>query len=936
MLRVVRRQADKLKRFNTTALLCVLCVVLSGCTTLHVAVPIEHVLHIDAQTGPPDKRMIPVETENGLVYRYMLDGLEGSPTVAIKNGDASVGNWVYPRHGRAVVEYRPATEDLLQLPGSWHLFSYEPGEAIDTKAVHLAGSFNGWSTHALPMFDRGDGVYLALVKLSEGVHWYKFVADGETWINDPASDTEFERPDGNYGMNSAVLVGVDARGLPEPKPDHIEASAVIHDPSDVPDVAAASESLLRLSIRVQAGDVQHVSVLVASVADFAQALRADGSADIAGIRWDRYALQPSGGHVGLERYGALIQVSGRPAWYVFALTDGDVTLYQSADGLTDSLDEAKRSAYRCDMQPGFVTPDWAKDAVWYQVFPERFRNGEVSNDPPDMQRWQADWWATLPGEVEGEENYYLGHGNVWRRRFGGDIQGVQEALPYLRELGVNTLYFNPVFEARSMHKYDTSDFRHIDDNFTVKGDPAELASETDDPATWQWSAGDKVFLAFIQEAHRQGFKVILDGVFNHVGEKHYAFVDVLENGRDSVYADWFDIIDWGTGGEPGKPGGVQWRGWDHDNGQLPLLKKDVVHGLADGPRQHIFDITRRWMAPNGDASAGIDGWRLDVAPDIPHPFWIEWRRLVKEINPDAVISGEVWTWAQPWLEGDQFDAVMNYQFAIPAQDFFADTHTAISPTDFSTLLNQLVYAYPLQAALVMQNLIDSHDTDRLASMFVNPDRGYDTSNRLQDTGPDYSLDKPDEVQRKRMMQAIVCQMTFVGAPMIYYGTEAGMWGPDDPSNRMPMIWRDLLPYDNPDVTFDGDMFAWYQRVTALRRGLPALRRGFFRTLIADDETGVLAYARDLDNDHVYIVINRSAEPRKVGLTLAAGDRDAVLINWLDPAQAKVVPGAADDPAARPRLTALDGAGVVPVPDASITIHLEPYGSVVLSDRKQMP
>lgn len=921
MPRMVRPQADKLKRFNVLALLCVSCLMLSACRHHLDAKAAGHVLHIDG-SGPPRLRMIPVKTEHGLVYRHMVDGLSGSGRVLVKTGGDSFAIPIDPSHGQAVVEYRPDSSELLQLPGTWHLFSYRPGEEVDPKAVHLAGSFNGWSTHALPMFDRGDGVYVALLKLSEGVHWYKFVVNGDTWINDPASDREFERPDGNYGVNSAVLVGVDARGLPEPRPNHIEESAVIHDPGDVPDMAAASGSLLRLSIRVQAGDVERVSVLVAC-----------GSDD---LDWKRYTLQPSGGQVGFDRYGALIQAAGKPVRYLFELVDGDAVLYGSTVGLTDSLEAAQRSAYTCEMRPSFVTPDWAKDAVWYQVFPERFRNGEISNDPPDMQRWQADWWATLPGEVEGEENFFRGYGNVWRRRFGGDIQGIRDALPYLRELGVNTLYLNPVFEARSMHKYDTSDFRHIDDNFTLKYEPQDLAGETDDPATWRWSAGDKVFLEFIEEAHRQGFKVVLDGVFNHVGEWHYAFRDVLAHGRDSRYADWFDIIDWGTGGEPGKPGGIQWRGWDHDNGQLPLLKKDPVHGLAEGPRQHIFDITRRWMAPNGDTSKGIDGWRLDVAPDIPHPFWVRWRKLVKSINPDAMITGEVWTWAQPWLEGDQFDAVMNYQFAIPAQDFFADTKTAISPTDFSTLLNQLVYAYPLQAVLVMQNLIDSHDTDRLASMFVNPDRGYDTANRLQDTGPDYRLDRPDEVQRKRMMQAVVCQMTFVGAPMIYYGTEAGMSGPDDPSNRQPMIWRDLLPYDNPTVTFDGDLFAWFQRLAAIRRGLPALRRGFFRTLIADDETGVLAYARDLDNDHVYIVINRSSEEREVSLSLAASDQDAELINWLDPSQASVVPGDADDPVARPTLVAIDGAGNVSGPDARIVVRLEPYGSAVLSHRKQMP
>lgn len=915
-------QAFKMNRFSTLVLLCVCSLWLSGCdayTDLLVDLPTEHHLHIDAGAGPAGHRMIPTETERGLVFRYMITGEGGRPMVLVRHGEGVVSDRVKTRHGGTVIEYCPGVQELKPLPGTWHLFEYAPGKELEFSGLYLAGSFNGWSTHALPMFDRGDGVYVALVKLSEGVHWYKFVTDDETWINDPASDKEFEQPDGNYGVNSAVLVGVDARGLPAPKPDHIEASAVIHDPGDVPDMAAASDSLLRLSIRVQAGDIQRATVLIAE---------GEGEA------WKRYALQPSGESVGLARYGALIQVAGGPVRYLFELVDGSQTLYQSEGGLRERLDEAAGSAYVCEMNPTFVTPDWAKSAVWYQVFPERFRNGDASNDPVNTKPWRSDWWATLEGETPGAENFYEGAGNVWWRRYGGDIQGVREALPYLRELGVNAIYFNPVFEGRSMHKYDTSDFRHIDDNFGVKGDLDRLAGETDDPATWQWSQSDLIFLEFIEEAHRQGFKVILDGVFNHVGEGHFAFQDVLKHGRESAYADWFDIIDWGEGGEPGKPGGVQWRGWDHDNGQLPLLKKDAVNGLADGPREHIFAITRRWMAPNGDASKGIDGWRLDVAPDIPHPFWIQWRSLVKSINPDAYINGEVWTWAQPWLEGDQFDGVMNYQFAIPAQDFFVDNETAITPGEFSALLNQLVYAYPLQSALVMQNLFDSHDTDRLASMFVNPDCGYDTGNRLQDTGPDYDLRKPDETERRRMKQAVVCQMTFVGAPLIYYGTEAGMTGPDDPSNRMPMIWRDLMPYDDEAIEFDADMFEWYRRLIALRRGLPALQHGFFRTLIADDETGVLAYARDLDNDHVYVVLNRSPEARVVRLQLVDEEGSGGLIDWLDPSQAQVVRDGGGD-SARPGLVAADGAGYVPGSGSVVELTLKPYGSAVLSDRKQV-
>ncbi len=918
---MVSRRADKLRRFAVLSHLFMLCLMVCACASKARGVESAvYELHVG---GPPQHQMIPSQSEHGSVYRYLIDGVEEQSGVFVKADGEVFGLLVNPYRGQAVVEYRPAEREVVQLPGSWHLFSYTPGDELGVRDVHLAGSFNGWSLHALPMHDRGDGVYQALVKLSEGVHWYKFVVNGETWINDPNSDKEFEQPDGNYGVNSAVLVGVDARGLPAPKPNHVEASAIIHDRGNVPDMAVASDSLLRLSIRVQAKDVQRVSVLIA------------GEERGQGVRtgWKRYALQPSGEAVGLERYGALIQVPGGPVRYLFELVDGEETLYRSGGGLSESFVDAKDSAYRCEMVPAFVTPDWAKAAVWYQVFPERFRNSEVSNDPPNTHRWQSDWWATLPGEAPGAENFYSGAGSVWGRRFGGDIQGVREALPYLRELGVNAIYLNPVFEARSMHKYDTGDFRHIDDNFGVLTEEGELKGEAVDPATWQWSKSDRVFLDFIQEAHRQGFKVVLDGVFNHVGEGHYAFQDVLKNGRDSAYAGWFDIIDWGDGGKPGKPGGVQWRGWDHDNGQLPLLKKDPVKGLADGPREHIFAITRRWMAPDGDVSAGIDGWRLDVAPDIPHPFWVQWRGLVKSINPDAYISGEVWTWAQPWLEGDQFDGVMNYQFAIPAQDFFVDNKTAISPSVFSALLNQLVYAYPLQSALVMQNMLGSHDTDRLASMFVNPDRGYDTGNRLQDTGPDYSLDKPDETQRRRMKQAIVCQMTFVGAPMIYYGDEAGMWSPDDPSNRQPMIWRDRMPYDGSGVAFDADIFGWYQRLAALRVGLGSLQRGFFRTLIADDGTGVLAYARDLDNQHVYIVINRSPEAREVSIPLAQGDRGAVMIDWLDPAQAQVVMDDADTADARPRLVPVEDAGRVAGPE--FTVRLEPYGSAILSNREQV-
>src|SRR5262249_49101916 len=172
--------------------------------------------------------------------------------------------------------------------------------------------------------------------------------------------------------------------------------------------------------------------------------------------------------------------------------------------------------------------------------------------------------------------------------------------------------------------------------------------------------------------------------------------------------------------------------------------------------------------------------RLDVPGDIPHPFWVEFRNVVKETKPDAYITGEIWTWAHPWLKGEEVDAVMNYRWADTAQQFFVNQKNAIPPSKFNQMLNNIADSYPFQVSLVQQNLFDSHDTDRFAWMFVNPDLAYDAANRIQDNGPNYKPDKPTPQQWQRIRQAVACQMCFVGAPMIYYGDEAGMWAPRYP------------------------------------------------------------------------------------------------------------------------------------------------------------
>ena len=525
--------------------------------------------------------------------------------------------------------------DVMQPDGKYmHRFVYMPSYFVgeDIQSVAVVGSLNGWSKVATPMREVGDGAWVAEVALEKGVHFYKFVINGNRWVNDPMSDREFELPDGFEGVNSAVIVGPDGRKLAAARENHVNEEAIAIEKFNV-----YEQGKVLVQLRVQAKDVEGVELNISPI----------GSSD-----WQACLMEMIDRAMGFDLFSGVAESDARIVRYYFTIRDGNKTVYLADKVMTDDVEEAKREAFVEEMNYDFNVPEWAKHVVWYQIFPERFRNGDPSNDPENTKRWTSEWYTVLPGEEgEFESDFYTGNGNVWWRKYGGDTQGLIDALPYLRKLGVNAIYLNPVFEAETMHKYDATDYRHIDDNFGVKGDIDRLEGESVDPATWQWSESDKQFLAFVDEAHKQGFKVILDGVFNHVGPKHYAFQDVLENGMDSFYADWFEITDWGQGGEPGKPGGLQWIGWGGKNSGLPAWKKDEELGIAEGPSEHIFDITRRWMAPDGDINRGIDGWRLDAPNDVPHAFWKRWRKLVKEVNPDAYISGEIWHWAQDYFAG---------------------------------------------------------------------------------------------------------------------------------------------------------------------------------------------------------------------------------------------------------------------------------------------
>ncbi|HGY57109.1 MAG TPA: alpha-amylase [Caldithrix abyssi] len=539
-------------------------------------------------------------------------------------------------------------------------------------------------------------------------------------------------------------------------------------------------------------------------------------------------------------------------------------------------------------------PQWAKEAVWYQIFPERFRNGDPSNDPrpEDMagawpytvpegwqiHPWTSDWYELKPWEQKTGHDFYWNHG---LRRYGGDLQGVLDKLDYLQELGVTAIYFNPLFESPSLHKYDASMYHHIDNNFgpNPERDRKIWAKENPaDPATWQWTSADSLFLQLIKEAHKRKMRIIIDGVFNHVGNTFWAFRDVMENQQNSAFKDWFYIKNWDDPAT--KENEFEYQGW-YGIRDLPELREDE-NGLVAGPREHIRAIVQRWGDPDGDGdpSDGIDGWRLDVAEMVNITFWKDFRKWVKEVNPEAYLTGEIWweDWphnkmfnAAPWLQGDAFDAVMNYRFTRALRQFVANNKNKINAGAFADSLNNIYRDYSFERALVLQNLTGSHDMERIASQIVNPDKWIDHGgNPAQD--PNFDVRKPDEEERQKQKLMAALQMTLPGAPMIYYGDEAGMWGGDDPDCRKPMVWPEFKydaerahPFGKPrptdTVEFDTALYDWYKKWIRLRRNNRTLSMGAINFIPANQE--VLVFERILEKDTIHVAANSSNKPTSI-------------------------------------------------------------------------
>jgi len=426
-----------------------------------------------------------------------------------------------------------------------------------------------------------------------------------------------------------------------------------------------------------------------------------------------------------------------------------------------------------------TVPYWVQDSVFYQIFPDRFANGDLRNDPPNLQPWGS------PPTIHGFQ--------------GGDLRGIVEKFDYLLDLGVTAIYLNPIFQATSTHRYNTSDYYRIDPKL---GDMSD-------------------FKVLLNVAHTNGIRVILDGVFNHCGRGFFAFNDVMENQEHSPYRDWFHIrrfpVDACSPGEASDYLG--W--WGHKS--LPKFNTNNLD-----VRRFLFNVARYWI------EQGADGWRLDVPNEIDDDsFWAEFRSTVKSVNQDAYLVGEIWTADPRWIGERHFDGLMNYPFRDALIEFLNGDFLTV--TGFADKMEGLLKLYPRQNVYAMYLPMGSHDTERILT-------------RL-----DGNVDKTK--------LAFLFQFAYPGVPAVYYGDEVGLLGGKDPQCRAAFPWN--------QSQWNDELHAWIKSLVFLRKHKPALRRGDYQRVLADDRRHCYAFARTLGDEIVLVVLNASPTRRHISLPVAS-------------------------------------------------------------------
>ena len=567
-------------------------------------------------------------------------------------------------------------------------------------------------------------------------------------------------------------------------------------------------------------------------------------------------------------------------------------------------------------------PEWAKDVIWYEVSVERFRNGDPSNDPtaedivgsypgivPDgwaVTPWTQDWYKhdLYFSEAANKPDF---NGNLLKkfvdfvqmRRYGGDLQGVLDKMDYIDSLGITAVYFRPLNDAPSLHKYDARNWRHIDVNFgpNPSKDKQTIASEIpDDPSTWKMTEADKLFVKVIDEFHKRGIKVILDYSWNHTGKTFWAWKDVLKNQTQSKYKDWYWIEQFDN--PETSENEFEYHGWVG----VPTLpeiketeKQDASKSLTafegniynKAAKQHIFNVAKRWLDPNGDGdnSDGVDGYRLDVAAETPLGFWRDFRKHVRQINPNAYLLGEIWweEWPdklldpEPFLRGDVFDAVMNYRWYRAVRHFFNESPNKISASEFIDSLNSFRKTIRKNNNYAMMNYTGGFDTPRILTSLFNKNK-YKYYCKAHEN-PDYKINKPDTATYETLKLLLVQQYTYFGAPHIYAGDEMGMWGADDPSCRKPLIWTDYtfedeathpLGLERPidKVAFNHDVFDFHRKLISIRKANSLLVQGDIEFIKIKGSRDMLAYRRFDDTNEILAVFNHENASKTIELPKA--------------------------------------------------------------------
>jgi glycosidase len=535
----------------------------------------------------------------------------------------------------------------------------------------------------------------------------------------------------------------------------------------------------RLHIRLQTAvnDVENVELVSGDPFDWAQS------------RWQtsRQAMKRSGQTAVHQYWEAEVEPDWKRTKYFFLIHSrgavwelGERGLLESAAGMEALSPEQYRNAFNfpyINEADLYRAPDWVESTVWYQVFPERFANGNPALNPPGTKTWHR-------GPVTNREFY------------GGDLPGLVGKLDHIAALGCNGLYLTPVFASPSVHKYDTIDYQKIDPAFGTEDD----------------------LRALVKGCHERGIRLILDAVFNHSGVLFAPWQDVLKHRDKSRYADWFCIHDF----DKLTPDAAT------ANRQLGYATFAFAAGMPKlntanlEVREYLLKATRHWM------TFGIDGWRLDVANEVDHDFWREYRKVVKRINPDAYIVGEIWHDSMRWLRGDQYDAVMNYRYGNAVSDFVLGLNRMDSALDFAQAIDGIDISYPLPVLRHAFNVLDSHDTNR----FITRCGG-------------------DKV-RARLGWLLLFLLR--GSPCVYYGSEVGMEGGDDPDNRRCMVWEP----EHQDL----EQLEFLRGLTKFRIGEAELVNHGARKWVLDAaQPDLLGLAIEHKGRTLTVKVNRSAIPQ---------------------------------------------------------------------------